>query len=79
MMRGQHGSCSRPRIEGAQQVPHVASRWALVDAQVERRRDRQDMVEDIGLDPLVIAPHLVAAEHIDFDRKTVFGRRQMPH
>ena len=37
------------------------------------------MVEDIGLDPLVGTPRLVAAKYIDFERKTMLGRREVPH
>ena len=66
-MAGYASRCPRTPDPGRQQVAYIPTRGPLVDSQVERRGHRQQMVEDISLDRLVVAPLLVSAEHIDLD------------
>ncbi len=50
----------------------------LEDAKVEHRYDRQNMIENIGLDSLIIDPILITAENINLNRQTVLAGRQLP-
>ena len=50
----------------------------LEHPETELRHDRQDVIEDIRLDPLVLRPFRRRREAIDLDRQSVGGRIALP-
>ena len=51
----------------------------LIDFKVKHRCRRNDMVEDVALDFLIVDPLLVAAEGVDLQRHTKFGGLHLTH
>ncbi len=49
----------------------VASRPLLERSQAECRQDREEVVEDLRLEGLVVQPHRVVREAVDLDRRAV--------
>ena len=50
----------------------------LIDFKVKHRRRRNDMVEDVALDFLIIDPLLVTAEGVDLQRHAKLGGLHLP-
>ncbi len=50
----------------------ISSGRILVDTQIEFREHGQDMIENVRLDGLVIRPHGILAEDVNFYRQAVF-------
>ena len=51
----------------------------LIDFKVKHRCRRNDMVEDVALDFLVVDPLLVAAESVDLQRHAKFSGLHLSH
>ncbi len=49
----------------------IASRSLLERSQAECRQDREEVVEDLRLEGLVVQPHRVVREAVDLDRRAV--------
>ncbi len=49
----------------------IASRPLLERSQAECRQDREEVVEDLRLEGLVVQPHRVVREAVDLDRRAV--------
>jgi len=56
----------------------ITARRSLEHPQVKFGNYCQQVVEDIGLDTLIVGPNLITVEDIQFDRQSVFSRLSMP-
>ena len=55
------------------QFSKIRTSRILENTQTKLRHDRQDMVENICLNRLVVGSNLIIAENINLDGQTVFG------
>ena len=62
---------------GLHPAGEVGAARMLKNPQLELRQDRQEVIEDVRLDRLVVCPHLVAAEDVDLESEPVRTGRKL--
>jgi len=70
---------ARAQHRRQQTGPQIRTTGLLVQAQAELRQHRQQVIENIPLNPLVISPRRGAGEAIDFQRNTLRGGLHLPN
>ena len=58
-------------------MTEITSAWILEDPQTEQRDHGQDVIENIRLKLLVVAPADVIAEDVDLKWQSLFPRRKL--
>ncbi len=67
------------RFAATTQPHEIRPSWMLEQPQAKLRQQRDDVVEDVGLDALVRHPPRVVAENVKLDRQPMWRRRQLSY